>query len=179
VPAPPRRTPAKTTADDEGTDWKKIFKVAVVLTVLLCGVYYLFTGSFGLRRRSTYEAQGIVFFKGKPAAGARITLFPEQKSRDRYYPTGKVADDGSFKLTTYNQDDGAPLGRYKVTIVRGVIEGEEWVELNQKFTPDQLKQIILDKSRDELLEKYSNPETSNLTAEITSQTPNKLKFEIN
>ena len=176
-PVPPRPLPARKRAadDEEGTNWKKLVLIAVVLTVVLYSGYSLFTGSWGSRHRTTYATEGVVMYLGKPAVGARNTHFPEAKSKDRYYPTGKVGPDGSFKLTTYTQDDGAPEGRYKVTIVRGVIEGDEWAEMNQKMSQEEVQRIIKERARDPLLEKYSNPEDSGLTVEITPEAPNRLK----
>jgi hypothetical protein len=181
-PAPSRPLPAKKSsvaADEEKTSWKKLVLISLVVTAVLYAGYSLFTGSWGSRRRTTYVTEGVVMYLGKPAVGARVTLFPETKGKDRYYPTGKVGPDGSFKLTTYSQDDGAPEGRYKVTIVRGVIEGDEWAEMNQKMSQEEVQRVVKERARDPLMEKYSDPERSGLTAEVTSQAPNKLKtFEL-
>jgi hypothetical protein len=104
-----------------------------------------------------------------------VTLIPIDKSRDRYFPTGEVGADGSFKLTTYEPDDGAPVGRYQVTVVRGQVDVEEYVELSKKMTPAELTKYMQKMARDPLAQKYANGRSSGLSAEITAQPLNKLE----
>jgi hypothetical protein len=61
---------------------------------------------------------GSVTVNGKPAAGAFVLFIPKAEaagSKDPR-PRGTVADDGTFKLSTYGEDDGAPPGEYWVAI---------------------------------------------------------------
>ena len=66
-----------------------------------------------------YPVTGAVFYQGKPAEGAYGYLCPIGRQR----PEGTAArrpkcrQDGSFRLSTYVSYDGAPAGRYAVTIV--------------------------------------------------------------
>jgi hypothetical protein len=39
-------------------------------------------------------------------------------------PNGRVAKDGSFRLSTYGNDDGAPIGKYHLTVLRSPPEDE-------------------------------------------------------
>src|SRR5687767_10889460 len=69
--------------------------------------------------KPVYPVQGSLFVKGKPAKGAVVMFHPLPLETGR--PTalrsrGTVGDDGSFRLTTYNTDDGAPAGEYVVTV---------------------------------------------------------------
>jgi hypothetical protein len=52
-----------------------------------------------------------------PVTGARI-MFNPIKDGDSFpaFPAGTTAADGSFKLGTYEENDGAPEGEYVVTI---------------------------------------------------------------
>jgi hypothetical protein len=65
-------------------------------------------------------------------------------------PRGKVAADGSFKLTTYATDDGAPQGRYRVTV-------EWWLSGGKDDAPTN-----------RLPEIFANPQTSGLTATVNA-----------
>jgi hypothetical protein len=152
--------------------------VVAVLVVGLVGAGGYLIYSFlwgGPSRRPVFAAEGVVLFQGKPATGARITLIPIEKSRDRYFPTGKVGADGTFKLTTYEPDDGAPVGKYKVTIVRGQLDAEEYAELSKKMSPQEVARVMQKLARDPLYQKYANPQKSGLTAEITNQLLNRLE----
>lgn len=54
---------------------------------------------------------------GKPAEHATVVLHPVTPTgTETAKPQGKVAADGSFKLKTLKADDGAPPGKYLVTI---------------------------------------------------------------
>jgi hypothetical protein len=171
--APTRSEPATVRA--RAIDWRKPLLIAVVLGAVTGSAYLAYTSiPWPTQRPTVYPTEGMVLYKGKPAVGARITLIPEEKTR-RFFPSGKVAADGSFKLTTYEKDDGAPVGRYRVTIVRGQIDADEYAELSKKMSSQELAAAVKKMSRDPLYEKYANARTSGLSAEVTSQSLNKLE----
>jgi hypothetical protein len=64
-----------------------------------------------------YPATGKVMFKGQPAAGAVVTLVPVSPAgADVPASRGVAGEDGTFRLTTFARDDGAPAGEYRVTV---------------------------------------------------------------
>lgn len=64
-----------------------------------------------------FPVSGTLTFQGMPATGALVTFHPvDSPLPAALQPNGKVADDGSFKLTTYESGDGAPAGNYAVTV---------------------------------------------------------------
>jgi hypothetical protein len=69
-------------------------------------------------RKPTFPVTGKVLLPdGKPAEHATVVLHPVgEHGPDLPKPRGKVAADGSFTLTTYDADDGAPAGEYRVTV---------------------------------------------------------------
>jgi uncharacterized CHY-type Zn-finger protein len=155
--------------------------IIVVIAAILGGGAYLAYSliPWGGGRRTVFPTEGMVFYKGKPAVGAVVTLIPEDK-RDHYFPWGKVREDGSFRLTTYEPDDGAPAGRYKVTISRGQTDADEYAELRNKLGDQEAANLVKKRARDPLFDRYLNPRNSGLTAEITSQPLNKLEtFQLN
>jgi serine/threonine-protein phosphatase CPPED1 len=65
-------------------------------------------------RKPTQPARGKVLFDGQPVAGAEVVLQSLSKGPSADAVTGA---DGTFVLSTYMADDGAPAGEYAVTIV--------------------------------------------------------------
>jgi hypothetical protein len=64
-----------------------------------------------------YPVKGTVLYRGKPAVGARVVFIPLGESETRRpVPQATVEEDGSFRLSSYTQHDGAAPGRYAVTI---------------------------------------------------------------
>lgn len=59
----------------------------------------------------TYPVSGKVTVNGKPVATGDIMLIPE-KGR----AAGGPIVDGRFQLTTFDENDGAPKGTYKVVV---------------------------------------------------------------
>jgi len=60
---------------------------------------------------------GKVLHKDQPLSGALVTLHPKGATDHTAVPaTGLTKDDGTFTVTTGNQD-GAPAGEYVVTVV--------------------------------------------------------------
>jgi len=110
------------------------------------------TGSTLTNRRATQPARGTLHFEGSPAADAQITFYRLDGTDKRPL---RVADalveaDGSFTLSTYSANDGAPAGEYLVTAV--------WyrphADAEGKRGPNLLP------------ERYSKPETSGLKATV-------------
>lgn len=62
-----------------------------------------------------HPVRGSVVYKGKPAAGVVVVLRPVAGQAARP-SSGTTAADGSFRITTFTPDDGAPAGEYVVTL---------------------------------------------------------------
>lgn len=67
-------------------------------------------------RTPVYPVTGKVVVNGEPANNAQVFLHPQDASL-KLFPHGRVDSDGSFQLSTYELNDGAPAGDYRVTIV--------------------------------------------------------------
>ena len=78
----------------------------------------LFTSSCGPDAGTALNAvKGSAFFQGKPAAGAVISFHKVGDDNKANLPHAKVQADGTFTLTSFTSGDGAPVGRYQVTII--------------------------------------------------------------
>lgn len=66
-----------------------------------------------------HPVTGKVMYDGKPAAGVIVTFLPidaptvPQIPRN---PQGTTKEDGTFSLTTYKEEDGAPEGGYQIIL---------------------------------------------------------------
>jgi hypothetical protein len=70
-----------------------------------------------LDRATTYPVSGRLFIRGVPAVNARIELRAvDDKELDLLRPHAIAQADGLFRLTTFATDDGAPPGRYALTV---------------------------------------------------------------
>ena len=67
-------------------------------------------------RAPVYPVTGQVKVANEIPEGALVVLYPSGPSNADLRPSGKVKQDGSFTLTTYDADDGAPAGDYVATI---------------------------------------------------------------
>jgi hypothetical protein len=177
---PARKTPNRPIQDDDSDEqtWleanrpRLLIGALLVLATVAAGYYYFFLSS--PRKPRIYPTEGVVLFEGKPAVGARVTLVPEDSVKNRFLPTGIVGEDGTFKLTTFQPNDGAPAGRYRVSIVRSRLSGDELYELKKKHSPEDVENILAEKADDPLYSKYAY---ANLTAEIPAA-GNQLRFEL-
>jgi hypothetical protein len=112
-----------------------------------------------LNRKPTFPVTGkVVLPGGKPIEHATVVLHPvEDTGPDVVKPRGKVGPDGTFTLTTYEGQDGAPAGEYRVTV-------ELWLTSGKGDEGPTSR----------LPARYACPETSGLTATIASA-PTDLK----
>lgn len=64
-----------------------------------------------------YPVSGKVSFKGAAANGAQVVLHPVgAASAKDVTPIAHVKEDGTFRVTSYKAEDGAPAGEYVATI---------------------------------------------------------------
>jgi hypothetical protein len=90
-------------------------KIAVLAIVF----YGLVASGCGRRsdgRLKSYPVHGRVTVDGKPTAGIYVFLNPaQQPSTHGIFPNAITNGDGEFWISTYDSEDGAPLGEYIVT----------------------------------------------------------------
>ncbi|WP_169977893.1 carboxypeptidase regulatory-like domain-containing protein [Tautonia rosea] len=119
-------------------------------------------GSIGEDRLPLVAAEGRVTVKGVPATGAQIMLHPSDPELIALglFPHGTVDESGVFALSTYEQTDGAPAGRYRVTLT--------WPDLDyQPKSPLEREELALGVSPpDRLKGRYADPEQSGLELTI-------------
>jgi hypothetical protein len=59
---------------------------------------------------------GAIQFRGQPINGAFVSLHPTNSAEGVPNPRATVASDGTFAVSTYDGNDGAPEGEYVVTV---------------------------------------------------------------
>ena len=102
----------------------------------------------GEGRQPTFAVTGKVLDGTKPVANATVVFHPVGDAGMK--PHGKTDANGEFKLTTYDGDDGAPAGKYKVTV-------ELWATVTADGGPVN-----------KIPAKYARPDSSGFTAEVAA-----------
>jgi hypothetical protein len=68
--------------------------------------------------------KGKVMYQGKPLEGAHVIMSrvaeatPLTEAEKKLFPQGVTREDGTFQLTSYTRNDGAPPGRYTVGVMK-------------------------------------------------------------
>ena len=148
--------------------YSKLILSVFILSVLGCG-----SGDPGpvATVEPSVAASGVVTFKGKPLPDYQVVVMPEDGRRPAM---GTTDAEGKFKLGTNEPGDGAPPGKSKVAIV--------WA--GPETTVDAVEQSAIDdpskmpKPGIVIPTKYSNPETSGLTIDISGDGASDLKFDL-
>jgi tetratricopeptide (TPR) repeat protein len=123
-----------------------------LVTLALIGLGFWFNRSDQVR---VYPAHGQAFLDGKPIPNASIRLDPVWTKNPAFpRPRAIVDQDGSFVLETYGEEDGAPVGEYKVSVQLLVKTGKK-----DESEGGELPRNILPA-------KYGNFETSGLRLQI-------------
>jgi hypothetical protein len=119
-------------------------------------------------RPKLQKVSGKVLVDGEPAQGAIVTLHPidEVNANAKILPTGVVGLDGVFQLTTYKDGDGAPQGKYQVTI--------SWTKTEKELDPesDERGEVLMIPTR------YTVASKSGLTAEVSGSTTELKPFQL-
>ncbi len=99
---------------------------------------------------STFPTAGQVLRGGQPLHYASVVLHPAWEVAGEFTkPRGTTDADGRFQLTTFEGADGAPTGKYFVTV-------QQWVTPKPDEGP-----------RNQLKPKYAAPQTSGIEVTIT------------
>lgn len=113
----------------------------------------------------------VAFNKTTAPAGALVVFHPADDALEKRIggkPFATVGEDGSFTLTTYAADDGAPEGDYGVTVEwRGKAKGVK-LALGDGGAGGALL----------VKEKYANPQKPILKATVKKGEPNTFAFEV-
>jgi hypothetical protein len=132
----------------------------VLANVLLDGIYpedlrQRATDEVGVlmtNRRPTYPVRGKVFLDGCPVPNAEVVFHFVQPGGKQFIHSGDalVDADGSFVLSTYTAEDGAPAGEYAVTVT---LRTPPW-DASGKPGPNQLPP------------RYARPQTTDLRVKV-------------
>ena len=115
----------------------------------------------------TQPARGIVTYQGKPVANASVGF----TSLDNKVRAGGRTDGvGSFVLSTYGDQDGAPPGKYRVTVA---------VSLTKEIAPEVLEPEPEGGWKSPIPAKYANPATTDILVEVTQGGTNDFTIKLN
>lgn len=97
-----------------GSRWK-VFGHAMLAG---CVIAFLTGCGGGDARLPVHPVEGVITRGGKPLANALVALHPKVKPAkgDSIAPNGQTDENGVFKVSTYDANDGAPEGEYAVTV---------------------------------------------------------------
>lgn len=129
-------------------------------------------GHVRLGRKATYPVRGKILVDGTPLAGAHIAFHlieDAPKSKDgkgdgkkyTYVADAFVEADGTFVLSTYVANDGAPVGEYAVTVEWR----EPYYDARGNLSPNRLPS------------QYAAAKSSELRAKVKAE-PNEFSFSV-
>lgn len=109
--------------------------------------------------KARYPVTGVVYVDGEPAARLSVTLHDVKGFDDQApaIPQAVTKQDGTFAISTFEAEDGAPVGEYKATFVWGRAQG-----------------LGIDTSVDKLKGRYSDPEKSEYKVTVVEGEPQDM-----
>ena len=110
------------------------------------------------------KAGGSVTYHKRPLANVAVTFHPKSGRP----ATGTTDAAGRFTLSTLQAGDGAAVGSYKVSICMSGAPPMPGPTEAKKFSPDAPSLPL----------KFSNPETSGLTANVEASSSNLFPFDL-
>jgi len=124
-------------------------------------------------RRPTKKVTVTVMYKGAPLENANVTFINQTGEAAPAY--GKTDAQGKAKMKTYVEGDGAVVGAHKVLIDKSEAVGGQTVDVDSpQYNPNAPPATV----KYHIPQKYSNPATSGLTAEVKDSGPNEFTFEL-
>jgi len=96
------------------------WKTQSLFWLLACALALLLTGCRSAKLPRTLPVQGKVTWRGQPLSQGMVAFSPArlgeagQPSRPAM---GKIGPDGTYRLSSFRENDGAMPGEYRVTVV--------------------------------------------------------------
>lgn len=131
-----------------------------------CVAPILLMGCGGSDRADTVAVTGVVTVDGNPIENASVTFTPEAGRS----ATGTTDSEGKFKLTTYESDDGAIVGKHQISIAFSPSSDD--VPSND---PAEMKKA---KNKNPIPEKYGSASTSGLAEEVKASGENHFELKL-
>ncbi len=135
------------------------------LMIAACAV---FTGCSG--GPPTEHVSGTITYNGAPVADAQVGFVPDGGDESVKPARGQTDASGAYTLRTYlkpgQEASGAMVGRYKVTVVKGLPQKQviEYEDLKNK--------------KDQLPPAYADATTTTLDADVTASGANEFNFTL-
>ncbi|MDR0610085.1 MAG: hypothetical protein LBG58_08250 [Planctomycetaceae bacterium] len=104
--------------------------------------------------KNLYPCKLTILQNGTPLQGARVALVHQDENQKNWGISGISDTEGVVQLYTYGKWQGAPKGKFKVTIVKHLVEGPENKEITYTLINEQ----------------FAEPETTPLELEIKGKT---------
>jgi len=114
-------------------------------------------------RPETLPVQGKVTYKGQPVPKGTVTF----QSDSGQTATGEIQSDGTYKLSTFAEGDGALPGHHKVMIIANDADPTLMPGSSPGYKPP----------KDLVPKKYEKLETSGLQADVTKD-KSSIDFEL-
>jgi hypothetical protein len=139
-------------------------------------------------RPATVKVTGTVTYNGEPVPGATVAFSP--KAKDGHAAAGTTDASGKFTLSSFGSGDGAVPGSYYVGVSKfegGQVDvdatGTEEdpsaaYEAMEKAGVDTMGGGGAQAAKNALPDKYMNPVTSELDAEVTEGGKNQFEFAL-
>jgi hypothetical protein len=119
-------------------------------------------------RETVVPVTGHVLLDDAPLEGATVNFYSETEDLTAY---GLTDANGRFRLTTYEANDGAVPGKHRVTVRKVIV--------NTVLNPEDPEGEPLSTSEEWIVpERYSDKETSGLSAGVTEEGDNDFTFEL-
>lgn len=143
-------------------------------------VVFCVSGCGGSKYPPTFKTTGTVTLDGKPIEGATVSFYPDGTNKPA---NGETDSRGQYQMSSFNQNDGATVGSFRVTIQKqpkveyeSTPEGTPYDPSMESSEPQSAKDM--GQSENSLPEKYANPETSEFTATVVEGDSNVFNFEL-
>lgn len=129
----------------------------MVRAALALGLALAVAGCGGSDHLKVAPAEGKVLYRGEPLKFGAVLFQPSAGPP----ATGQIQPDGTFRLSTYGQNDGAVIGKHQVAITCMDNQAPDAPPPDPNKEPGLGKPLIP--------QKYLSPQSSGLTAEVKAR----------
>ena len=115
---------------------------------------------------ATYPVRGTVRLDGKPMARGTVLFesIPAETDGERFTARATITGDGTYRLSTFGEYDGAVAGRHRAVVLASSVNPE-----NTGGTPEPVLPVKYASTRASQLEYEVKPETNTIDIELSTR----------
>lgn len=136
----------------------------LILAIVCFSIVVAGCGARNERQRTLVRVSGTVTLNGEPVSGALVVYSPVTDGHPA--AQGTTDENGTYRLTTFDTNDGVPPGKYKILVTKKTMTNSMTAQESREYFSTSGEAPPIPEFHNELPEQYSLHNTTELSTTV-------------